>query len=80
MLTSAEILVVIGVELQACLGLIVSITNPIIEFALAIVASLRVDAALQVILGQITDCVDLITNDCTGITGLLAPVFELLHL
>lgn len=80
MLTGAEILVVIGVELQACLGLIVSITNPIIEFALALVASLHVDATLEAIIGQITDCVNLITSDCTGITGLLAPVFDLLHL
>ncbi len=75
-----EILAVIGVELQACLGLIVAISGPIVEFALGIVADLHVDVALFGLIGQITDCAGRITNTCGGIKSLLSPVLNLLHL
>jgi len=76
----AEILAVIGVELHACLGLIVSIVGPIVHAVVAIVANLHVSVELNVIVGQITTCANQITNTCDGLTGLLAPVFKLLHL
>ena len=75
-----EILAVIGVELQACLGLIVAIADPIIEFALGIVATLHVDVVLSGLIGQITDCTGRITNTCDGIKSLLSSVLNLLHL
>ncbi len=75
-----EILAVIGVELQACLGLVVAIADPIIEFALAIVANLHVDAVLSGLIGQITDCTGQITNTLGDIKSLLASVLNLLHL
>lgn len=80
MLTESEILAVIGIDLKACLDLIVVITGPIVKFALAIVAKLSVVVELQVIVGQIKDCAGQITNTCDGITGILSPVFKLLHL
>ncbi|EAQ91724.1 predicted protein [Chaetomium globosum CBS 148.51] len=76
----AKILAVIGADLKACLGLIVNITAPIVNLALSIVAKLTAVVELQVIVGQIGDCAHKITNTCDGITGLLGPVFALLHL
>ena len=75
-----DILAVIGVQLHACLGLIVSIVGPLVHAILAIVANLHVSVELTVIVGQITSCVHEITNTCDGLTGLLAPVFKLLHI
>ncbi|KAK4150860.1 hypothetical protein C8A00DRAFT_45816 [Chaetomidium leptoderma] len=76
----AEILAVIGVELHACLGLIVSVVGPIVHAVLALVADLHVSVELTVIVGKITSCANELTNTCDGLTGLLAPVFKLLHL
>ena len=57
-----------------------TIADPIVEFALGIVADLHVDAVLFGLIGQITDCTGRITTTCGGIKSLLGPVLNLLHL
>jgi hypothetical protein len=79
-LTQSEILAVIGVEVKACLDLIVVVASPIVKFALAIVAKLSVVVDVQVIVGQISDCADKITNTCGLIGGLLGTVASILNL
>jgi len=74
----AKILAVIGVEVKACLDLIVVVTTPIVNFALAIVAKLSLVVDVQVIVGQISDCADKITNTCGLIGGLLGTVASIL--
>lgn len=77
---SSEVLVVIGAQLNVCLGLILSIANSVVTFVLGLVAHLNVNVELHVIVVKITTCIGQITNTCSGLTGILAPVLDLLHL
>ncbi|KAK4246916.1 hypothetical protein C7999DRAFT_32692 [Corynascus novoguineensis] len=76
----AEILAVIGAELHGCLGLILSITAPVVKFALSVVATLKVDVALKVVVGELSTTVNKLTGDVDSITGIVTPVLKTLNL
>jgi hypothetical protein len=74
-----DILVVIGAELHACLDIIVAVANPVIEFALAIVAIVTATVHVDII-AKITAVVGDLTNDCSVLGNVLGPVFKLINL
>jgi hypothetical protein len=74
-----DILVVIGAELHACLDVIVAVVNPIVEFALAVVATVTAVVHADLV-AQITAVVGDLTNNCSVLGGVLASVFKLVNL
>lgn len=73
----AEVLAVVAVEVKVILGLLVQIANPIVKFALCLVAD--VTGGLLEIVAKITACTGLISSITRELFIILGPVLALIH-